>query len=74
MPQMNKGGKLIFGKSIVRAVGSVQIPTQAIEAYDVTCDRNMYVFTGSKIPGGRPPGSVYLWAFLSLCGILATGT
>ena len=30
MPQMNKGGKYIFGMSLIREDGSVQFPTQAV--------------------------------------------
>jgi len=33
MPQMNKGGKLIFGKSIIREDGRIQIPTQTMQEY-----------------------------------------
>ena len=52
MPQMNKGGKFIFGKSIIHENGIVQIPTQAIEEYNITSERKVYLFTGSKITGG----------------------
>ena len=30
MPQMNKGGKFIFGKSLIRTDGTLRIPPQAI--------------------------------------------
>lgn len=52
MPQMNKGGKFIFGKSVIYADGTVQIPDQAIDEYDITSDGKVYLFTGSKITGG----------------------
>lgn len=52
MPQMNKGGKFIFGKSIIGEDGSVQIPTQAMEEYHITLDGKIYLFTGSKTTGG----------------------
>ena len=52
MPQMNKGGKFIFGKSIIRDDGTVQIPTQAIEEYRITLEKKVYLFTGSKVTGG----------------------
>ena len=52
MPQMNKGGKFIFGKSIIKENGSVQIPPQAITEYNITEDKKVYLFTGSKITGG----------------------
>lgn len=28
MPQMNKGGKFIFGKSLIKEDGTIQIPPQ----------------------------------------------
>lgn len=52
MPQMNKGGKYIFGKSIIREDNSIQIPTQAINEYHITDEGRVYLFTGSKITGG----------------------
>ena len=52
MPQMNKGGKFIFGKSLIREDGTIQIPPQAIEEYSITDDKKVYLFTGSKITGG----------------------
>ena len=52
MPQMNHGGKFIFGKSRIRADGTVQIPPQAVEEYHIADEGNVYLFTGSKITGG----------------------
>ena len=52
MPQMNKGGKFIFGKSVLQETGRIQIPTQAIEEYHITVDKKVYLFTGSKSTGG----------------------
>ena len=52
MPQMNKGGKFIFGKSLVQTNGEVQIPDQAISEYHITDEGKVYLFTGSKITGG----------------------
>lgn len=52
MPQMNKGGKFIFGKSLIRPNGTVQFPPQAIEEYHIVDEGKVYVFTGSKITGG----------------------
>ena len=52
MPRMNKGGKFIFGKSIVRENGAVQIPTQAVKEYDIASEGKIYLFTGSKSTGG----------------------
>lgn len=52
MPQMNRGGKFIFGKSLIREDGRVQIPPQAMEEYQITADGKVYLFTGSKVTGG----------------------
>lgn len=52
MPQMNKGGKFIFGRSILREDGSVRLPDQAAEEYGLTAGERVYLFTGSKITGG----------------------
>ncbi|MGI5174398.1 hypothetical protein H0R92_12480 [Treponema sp. OMZ 840] len=52
MPQITKGGKFIFGKSLIKQDGTVQIPTQAVEEYNITADTKIYLFTGSKKTGG----------------------
>lgn len=52
MQQMNKGGKFIFGKSLISDNGIFQFPKQAIEEYDITADGKVYLFTGSKSTGG----------------------
>ncbi len=52
MPQMNKGGKFIFGRSLVRDDLSVQIPEQAILEYDITSEKKVYLISGSKKTGG----------------------
>lgn len=48
MPQLNKGGKFIFGRSLIHKDGSVQIPPQAVEEYRLTWEGRIYLFTGSK--------------------------
>lgn len=52
MPQMNKGGKFIFGRSVLHETGRIQIPAQAVEEYGITMDKRVYLFTGSKSTGG----------------------
>lgn len=52
MPQMNKGGKYIFGMSLIREDGSVRFPTQAVEEYHIADEGKVYLFTGSKSTGG----------------------
>ena len=52
MPQMNKGGKFIFGKSLIRTDGTLRIPPQAMKEYHIADEGKVYLFTGSKITGG----------------------
>ena len=52
MPQMNKGGKFIFGKSLIRNDLTVHLPPQAIKEYNAASEGKIYLFTGSKITGG----------------------
>ena len=52
MPQMNKGGKFIFGKSLIRDDLTIRLPTQAVTEYKVSKEGKVYLFTGSKVIGG----------------------
>lgn len=52
MPQLNKGGKFVFGRSRIGADGQVQFPTQAVEEYRIAGEGKVYLFTGSKVTGG----------------------
>lgn len=52
MPQMNKGGKFIFGKSKIRENLQVQFPPQAIKEYNICSEGKVYLFTGAKATGG----------------------
>ena len=52
MPQMNKGGKFIFGKSLIRDDLTIYLPTQALTEYNATAEGKIYLFTGSKVTGG----------------------
>ena len=52
MPQMNKGGKFIFGESVIRPDGRVQLPPQAVDEYRIASEGKAYLFTGSKSTGG----------------------
>ncbi len=52
MPQMNKGGKFIFGKSLIRDDLTIHLPTQALTEYNATIEGKVYLFTGSKVTGG----------------------
>lgn len=52
MPQMNRGGKFIFGVSVIGRDGLVQLPPQAVEEYSIAAEGRVYLFTGSKSTGG----------------------
>lgn len=52
MPQMNKGGKFIFGKSLIRDDFTIHLPTQALTEYNAVTEGKVYLFTGSKVTGG----------------------
>ena len=52
MPQMTKGGKFVFGISVIYQNGSVFIPPQAAAEYNITADKKIYIFTGSRKTGG----------------------
>jgi len=52
MPQLNKGGKFIFGLSKIQKDLVLQFPEQAIKEYNVNQSNKIIVFTGSKSTGG----------------------
>ncbi len=52
MPQMNKGGKFIFGKSLIRKDLTIHFPMQALTEYKTVSEGKVYLFTGSKVTGG----------------------
>ena len=52
MPQLNKGGKFVFGKSLVREDGSLCLPEQAVREYHIGKEGWVYLFTGAKSTGG----------------------
>lgn len=52
MPHMNKGGKFIFGESVIRPEGLVRFPPQAVEEYRIASEGSVYLFTGSRSTGG----------------------
>ena len=49
---MNKGGKFIYGKSLIREYGTLRFPDQAIREYSISAEGRIYLFTGSKSTGG----------------------
>ena len=52
MPQMNKGGKFVFGQSVIHPDGRVKLPPQVVDEYRIASEGKVYLFTGSKITGG----------------------
>lgn len=52
MPQLNKGGKFIFGFSVIRPDLTIRLPPQAVSEYNAARDGKVVIFTGSKITGG----------------------
>ena len=52
MPQMNKGGKYIFGWSVIRENGEITFPVTAVEEYKLQGENFVYIVSGSKQTGG----------------------
>jgi hypothetical protein len=52
MPQLGKGGKFVYGKSLIQVNFFIQLPPQAVREYDITAEGKVYLFTGSKSTGG----------------------
>lgn len=52
MPQMNKGGKFVFGLSLLRDDLTIHIPPQAMNEYGLGLENKVYLISGSKKTGG----------------------
>lgn len=52
MPQLNKGGKFVFGFSVISPDLTIHIPPQALSEYNAVQNGKVIIFTGSKITGG----------------------
>ena len=52
MPQLVKGGKNVFGWSIVSNTGDIKIPKDAIEEYQLQPSNKVFIISGSKTSGG----------------------
>jgi hypothetical protein len=52
MPQLGKGGKFVYGKSLIRKIFLIQFPPQAIREYNITAEGKIFLFSGSKSTGG----------------------
>lgn len=80
MPQLNKGGKFIFGFSVIRPDLTLRLPPQTLTEYDIAKDRKIIIFTGSKVTGGFCVTNFSLLSgsklrhILEECGGLADGS
>ncbi len=52
MPQLVKGGKYVFGWSLVRENGRIVVPPEALEEYGFTPGSRLLLIPGSKKSGG----------------------
>jgi hypothetical protein len=52
MPQLEKGGKFVFGWCRIRQDGSVLLPPQAGQEYDFNAGDEIILMSGSKTSGG----------------------
>lgn len=52
MPQLNKGGKYVFGWSKIREDGCVYFPKKVIDEYRLSGCGELILISGSKISGG----------------------
>ena len=52
MPQIEKGGKYVFGWSVIKDDLSVQFPVEAVEEYNIASEGKVFLITGSKQTGG----------------------
>ena len=52
MPQLNKGGKFVFGLSIISNENKIRFPAEALLQYPVHEEKRIIIMTGSKKTGG----------------------
>ncbi len=52
MPQMNKGGKFVFGWSLINEDYTIQLPKMAVEEYKISSEEKVILISGSKKTGG----------------------
>lgn len=70
MPQLNKGGKYVFGWLLIRPGGILQFPSMAVSEYKLNEANAVIAFTGSKSTGGFCVTTEKLLAGSKLKGIL----
>ena len=52
MPQLVKGGKYVFGWSLVGPGGNIRIPEEAVQEYKFLLDEKVIIMSGSRTSGG----------------------
>lgn len=52
MPRLTKGGKFIFGCSLIRSDGAILLPDQAVAEYAIASEGRVFLISGSKTTGG----------------------
>ena len=52
MPQMNKGGKYVFGWSEIKDDLTISVPEMAVNEYRIADDSKIFLISGSKKTGG----------------------
>lgn len=52
MPQLNKGGKYVFGWSVIGGDGTLRFPPETLAEYGLLDSQNIIIFTGSRSTGG----------------------
>ncbi|MBK5721803.1 hypothetical protein JGH11_13060 [Dysgonomonas sp. Marseille-P4677] len=52
MPQIAKGGKFIFGWSVIKNNYMIQLPFLAVEEYNITSEKKVYIISGSEHTSG----------------------
>ena len=70
MPQLNKGGKYVFGWSIIGSNGQIVFPDKILEEYNLTLGENVILMSGSKRSGAFSLSSKKLLKNSSLSKIL----
>ena len=75
MPQLNKGGKYVFGLSAISNRREILFPAETLEQYPVQKEGRIIIFTGSKITGGfcvtsKQLGRGYTWLHISQNGVV----
>lgn len=52
MPQLNKGGKYVFGWSVIGRDGTIRFPPETLAEYGPLDNQNVIIFTGSRSTSG----------------------